>query len=316
MASTGVSAQALDKRLPTQPPRKLGQIEILSDTMGVSFDAYLAQVVSIVRQNWYPLVPEEARAPISKTGKVAVDFAISRDGGIQRMQITSSSGDESLDRAAFASIAKSSPFQPLPSAFGGEYLGLRFHFSYNPLSVSILLPLKGTTVLAGASAPVAAKVTGSKNTAVKWSVAGTGCSGAGCGVIEGDTYLSPAIPPNPHSVTLTAASEVDPTVSDAVDVIVASASEIRISPAFAQAYIGAALHFVALLGKGSVPVNWSVVGPGCTGRNCGTISLEGVYLAPLRAPHPPTVTVTAKLKFDPAKTASATVEILQPGSSH
>jgi hypothetical protein len=41
------------------------------------------------------------------------------------------------------------------------------------------------------------------------------------------------------------------------------------------------VHFSALLGTESAPVNWSVSGAGCTGRTCGTIPpFGGLYRTP------------------------------------
>src|SRR5581483_5335573 len=54
-------------------PRSQGMqsnLDILSDTMGVDFGPYLARVLHDVRLNWYNLIPEVARAPIMKKGKV------------------------------------------------------------------------------------------------------------------------------------------------------------------------------------------------------------------------------------------------------
>ncbi len=108
------------------------QLDILSDTMGVDFGPYLARVLHDVRLNWYNLIPEVARAPLMKRGKVAIEFAILRDGRVAGMQLDSGSGDVSLDRAAWGGITASNPFPPLPAEFKGNYLQLRFHFYYNP----------------------------------------------------------------------------------------------------------------------------------------------------------------------------------------
>jgi TonB family protein len=108
-----------------------GQMEILSDTMGVDFGPYLNRVVQVVRQNWYILIPEVARPPIMKQGKVAIEFAIMKDGNVLGMQLAGPSGDTALDRAAWGSITASSPFPPLPREFGGQYLALRFFYYYN-----------------------------------------------------------------------------------------------------------------------------------------------------------------------------------------
>ena len=108
-----------------------GQMEILSDTMGVDFGPYLNRVLQNVRQNWYILIPEVARPPIMKQGKVAIEFAILKDGSVAGMKLAGSSDDVALDRAAWGSITNSNPFPPLPAEFGGQYLALRFYYYYN-----------------------------------------------------------------------------------------------------------------------------------------------------------------------------------------
>jgi TonB family protein len=107
-------------------------IDIVSDTMGVDFGPYLSRVLQNVRTNWYHLIPEVARAPLMKRGKVSIQFAIMKDGRVAGMQLLAPSGDVSLDRAAWGGITASDPFPPLPREFGGQYLALRFHFFYNP----------------------------------------------------------------------------------------------------------------------------------------------------------------------------------------
>jgi TonB family protein len=109
--------------------RQLGNLEVLSDTMGVDFGPYLQRVLHDVRQNWYNAIPESAQW---KKGKLAIEFAITKDGKVAGMKLVASSGDVPLDRAAWAGITASDPFPPLPSEFGGEYLALRFIFFYNP----------------------------------------------------------------------------------------------------------------------------------------------------------------------------------------
>jgi TonB family protein len=112
--------------------RTLGNLEVLSDTQGVDFGPYLSRVVDAVRRNWYTLIPEAARAPLLKRGKVAIEFAILPDGKVAGMKITGVSGDVSLDRAAWGGITASNPFAPLPSEYHAPYLALRFRFYYNP----------------------------------------------------------------------------------------------------------------------------------------------------------------------------------------
>lgn len=109
--------------------RQQGALEILSDTQGVDFGPYLQRVLHDVKENWYRLIPESAEM---KKGKLAIEFAITKDGQVAGMRLIAPSGDVALDRAAWGGITASNPFPPLPSDFGGQYLSLRFRFYYNP----------------------------------------------------------------------------------------------------------------------------------------------------------------------------------------
>jgi TonB family protein len=109
--------------------RQVGNLEILSDTMGVDFGPYLQRVLHDVRQNWYIAIPPSAEM---KHGSLVIEFAITKDGKVAGMRLVQSAGDVPLDRAAWAGIVASDPFPPLPSEFGGQYLSLRFRFFYNP----------------------------------------------------------------------------------------------------------------------------------------------------------------------------------------
>ena len=115
----------------------IGPMDVLSDTMGVDFGPYLQRVLRDVKANWYNLIPEAARPPLMKKGKVSIEFAIMKDGRVQGLTLTGTSGDVSLDRAAWGGITASTPFPPLPTEFRGDYLALRFHFYYNPDSTDL-----------------------------------------------------------------------------------------------------------------------------------------------------------------------------------
>jgi TonB family protein len=115
-----------------QPTDVVGNMDVLSDTQGVDFGPYLARVLHDVKTNWYNLIPEVARPPIMKKGKVSIEFAITKQGQVAGMRLVGPSGDVSLDRAAWGGITGSNPFPPLPNEFNGQFLALRFHFYYNP----------------------------------------------------------------------------------------------------------------------------------------------------------------------------------------
>ncbi len=103
--------------------------QILSDTMGVDFNPYLMRILSLVRRNWYAVIPEIAR--LGKQGRVVLQFSILRNGNVPDLVLTSGSGTESLDGAALSSIRLSNPFPPLPPEFPGQDIRLRFIYLYN-----------------------------------------------------------------------------------------------------------------------------------------------------------------------------------------
>jgi TonB family protein len=108
-----------------------GAVEMLTPTEGVDFSTYIARVLASVKRNWYSVMPESAR--LGDQGKVVLQFRILRNGVVPDAEpvMMGSSGKEPLDRAAASSIRASTPFEPLPSAFTGPYIELRFIFLYN-----------------------------------------------------------------------------------------------------------------------------------------------------------------------------------------
>jgi hypothetical protein len=105
--------------------------EILTPTEGVDFSDYMARVVAAVRRNWYAVMPESAQ--LGDRGRVALQFRIMRNGSVPEGEPERllGSGKEPLDRAAVSAIRSSNPFEPLPPAFSGPYIELRFYFLYN-----------------------------------------------------------------------------------------------------------------------------------------------------------------------------------------
>jgi TonB family protein len=105
--------------------------EILTPTEGVDFSDYMARVVAAVRRNWYAVMPESAQ--LGDRGRVALQFRIMRNGSVPDGEPVRllGSGKEPLDRAAVSAIRSSNPFEPLPPAFSGPYIELRFYFLYN-----------------------------------------------------------------------------------------------------------------------------------------------------------------------------------------
>jgi TonB family protein len=108
-----------------------GGVEILTPTEGVDFSNYLARLLAGVKRNWYAVIPESAR--MGEKGRVIIQFRITRDGTVPfpEPNLVRTSGKEPLDRAAMSAIRTSTPFEPLPPAFSGPFIELRFTFLYN-----------------------------------------------------------------------------------------------------------------------------------------------------------------------------------------
>ena len=126
----GFGTGGLGGYLPPSPGNTGSNLELLSDPQGVDFRPYLLQILATVRRNWFAVIPESARLGMSR-GRVAIQFAIGRDGSVPKLVIATSSGVISLDRAAVAGISASNPFPPLPTDYFGNDVRLQFQFRYN-----------------------------------------------------------------------------------------------------------------------------------------------------------------------------------------
>jgi TonB family protein len=234
LAQTGPEQKPAATPAPSPPVvENLGPIDVLSNTYGFDFGPYLQEVLRTVRINWYSFIPESAKQPLMKKGKVDIEFAIMKDGTLAGIRLVGSSGDQELDRAAWGGIMTSSPLPPLPAAFHGTNLALRFHFYYNPeprdlassnkrvttlsqsgVTLKILVP-SSLDVPAGGSAVFVASVEGAKDTSATWSVF---CPAPDCGEMHGDLYTAPSKFDHPISVTLSASSNADPSAIDSVSI--------------------------------------------------------------------------------------------------
>src|SRR3984957_15091359 len=86
-------------------------------------------------------------------------------------------------------------------------------------------------VVVGNQQPFTASINGLSNSAVNWSVSGTGCTAAQCGAVKSSgLYTAPASVPNPAAVTVTATSQVDNTVTGTATVTVIAQLGVSISP--------------------------------------------------------------------------------------
>lgn len=127
VSTGGGLSEALNN--PTGPLKNDTNVQTLTDTQGVDMSPYLIQILASVKRNWQAVIPEVAR--MGRRGKVAIQFAIDRNGSVPKLVISTGSGTPSLDRAAVAGITASNPFPPLPAEFKGGQLRLQMVFAYN-----------------------------------------------------------------------------------------------------------------------------------------------------------------------------------------
>ena len=199
------------------------------------------------------------------------------------------------------------------------------------------------SVAAGSSTSITATlqpVAGSNpSTALSWTLAGAGCTGAACGTLTGATiqsvgsaltattaYTAPNTPPNPNSVTITVTPQADPSrIAQATLTILPGSSgvSVTLSPVSATRATSHRLTLSAQVsGTNNSTLNWSVNGVAGGNATLGQICVAGSspcqtvtassaaqvdYLAPGAIPLPNPVTVQAASQADP--TANATVQI-------
>jgi TonB family protein len=112
------------------PGAGAGGVEVLSDTQGVDFNAWLHRWYYETEHTWDPLIPDEVNPPILKQGQVQIRFKVLPNGQVTDMHLEGRSGDTGLDRAAWGAITGSN-YPPLPREFHGPFLELRAVFMYN-----------------------------------------------------------------------------------------------------------------------------------------------------------------------------------------
>lgn len=83
---------------------------------------YLQQVQTRITGNWSRVT--------SQQGRVQIYFRIARDGSLDRVRVEIPSGNPALDESARMAVLRSGPLQQLPEGYDGQYLGVRFWFTY------------------------------------------------------------------------------------------------------------------------------------------------------------------------------------------
>jgi len=132
------------------------------------------------------------------------------------------------------------------------------------------------------------------------------------GTISADgVYTAPADLPPGGTVQVTAASQADPSRSASAGIAITSDIFISVSPNISSVELGAVQTFHATITSGGRPdqtIRWSLAGAACP-NSCGSVDVNGNYLAPSILPSNPSVTLTATSAADPSKQASAPLAV-------
>jgi TonB family protein len=86
------------------------------------FAYYIQRMLALIESRWYkPAAPAGTRA--------LVRFTINREGRLSRIELESSSGNSSFDRAALRALYAANPLPPLPPAYAKPTLTVHLTFS-------------------------------------------------------------------------------------------------------------------------------------------------------------------------------------------
>lgn len=192
-------------------------------------------------------------------------------------------------------------------------------------ATTVTISPAAASVVLGGTQQFTAIVTGPSNTAVTWSITGTGCSGSDCGTIDANgLYTAPSTLPKSSSVEVIATSQADTSASASAQVSLDSGIRVQISPSSATLATDEQLTLTATVtGTTDTGVTWQVNGTVNGDSTYGLICVLGsspcqaptspedivYYQAP--AAHPSSqVTVTAISVADQLNTGTATFTVL------
>jgi len=223
-----------------------------------------------------------------------------------------------------------------PSKQGAANLTVTSHFTLQ-LSAPANIQAGATSSLAATLTPVPGS---NPNTALSWSLTGSGCTGSACGILTVTTtqsaggtpisntavYTAPITPPQPNTVLISVTPLADPSKQVQANITIQSGASISISPPSATVAANNRVTLTAAQGgSSSGSLSWSVNGiPGgnstfgqicVTGSNpCQPYSIGSAtqvdYLAPGSIPSPNPVSVTVTSTTNPNLSASAQLTVM------
>jgi hypothetical protein len=162
--------------------------------------------------------------------------------------------------------------------------------------VNVTVHPEGGSLSASQRVHLTVSVSGTTNPAVRWSI-----SGAGTLSQNGD-YVAPASIQAEQNVSVTATSEADPSKS-ATAIITLRPITVSLTPANVDLGPAQTRKFTATVqGTSNEAVRWSLAGR-------GTLTQDGMFVAPYASPVEQVARVTATSVVDPSRSATAIVTL-------
>ena len=193
-------------------------------------------------------------------------------------------------------------------------------------AVLTLSPLNATLAV-GHRQTFSAGITGAVNSNVNWFVngiaGGSTSFGQVCAVASNPCqsisiapagsvdFVAPAAVPFSNTVTLTAVSQSDAATLSSAAITILPHIVVSVTPPSAIVNANTATQFSAtVLGTVDQDVIWNVSGAACNSPGaCGAISGSGIFTAPISAPSPDAIAITATSSEDTSRSGGATVTI-------
>ncbi len=210
------------------------------------------------------------------------------------------------DAPASGTVTVSAALKTAPSTSGTAKVTVKARIK---VAVS---PATATATAGIGTQTFVATVSNTSTTTVTWQVNGITGGNSSLGTItSAGVYSAPAAVPSPASVTVSAASVVDPARPGSASMTVTAPVSVTVSPATASVQVGVGTQAmsVAVANTSNTAVTWQVNGIAGGNATLGTISTVGVYTAPATVPSPAAVTVTAVAVADPTRSGSATLTL-------
>ena len=108
-------------------PGGLGISGTTGGAFGTQFPWYVEAVQRRVSSNWLQATVDPT---ISWAPRCVVTFEILRDGTVTNIQITQSSGNQTVDDSAVRAVRSSNPLDQLPAGYRGTYVNVEFWFDF------------------------------------------------------------------------------------------------------------------------------------------------------------------------------------------